>query len=51
MQLPQIRMQSTFIQTSIQITDPVQRIEQPKAIQTIKQPQAIVNMKVISWSS
>ena len=45
MQLPQIRMQSTFMQTSIQITDPVQRIEQPKAIQTIKQPQAIVNMK------
>lgn len=46
MQLPQIRMQSTFIQTSLQITDPVQRIEQPKAVQTIKQPQAIVKMDV-----
>ena len=45
MQLPQIRMQSTFIQTSIQIEDPVQRIEQPKAIQSIEQPKAIVNMK------
>ena len=45
MQLPQIRMQSTFMQTSIQIEDPVQRIQQPKAIQSIEQPQAIVNMK------
>ncbi len=47
MQLPQIRMQSTFIQTSLQIEDPVQRIEQPKAIQSIEQPKAIVNMEVI----
>lgn len=46
MQLPQIRMQSTFIQTSIHTEDPVQRIEQPKATQSIKQPNAIVNMKV-----
>ena len=45
MRLPQIRIQSTFIQTSLQIEDPVQRMEQPKAIQTIEQPQAIVNMK------
>lgn len=44
MQLPQISMQSTSIKTSIQITDPVQKITQPKAVQTIKQPQAIVNM-------
>lgn len=47
MQLPQIRMQSTFIQTSLQIDDPVQRIEQPKAIQSIEQPKAIVDMKTI----
>lgn len=47
MQLPQIRMQSTFIQTGLQIEDPVQRIEQPKAIQSIEQPKAIVNMEVI----
>ncbi|MFB5282822.1 DUF6470 family protein [Peribacillus sp. Hz7] len=41
----QIRMQSTFIQTGLQIEDPVQRIEQPKAIQSIEQPKAIVNME------
>lgn len=45
MQLPQIRIQSSFIQTSIDITNPVQRIEQPKASQSIEQPKAIVNMK------
>ena len=47
MQLPQIRMQSTFIQTDYKLTDPVQRIEQPNAIQSIEQPKAIVNMDVI----
>lgn len=46
MQLPQIKMQSTFIQTSLQIEDPVQQIEQPKAIQSIKQPKAIMDMNV-----
>jgi len=40
MRLPQIRMESQFIQLGFQIKKPVQHIEQPKAIQNIKQPKA-----------
>lgn len=46
MQLPQIRMQSTFIQIDLQIEHPTLQMEQPPAIQSIQQPPAIVNMHV-----
>lgn len=45
MQLPQIRLQSTFIKTGLNIEKPIQEIEQPKAIQSIEQPKAIVEME------
>ena len=44
MQLPQIRLQSTFIKTGLNIEQPIQEIEQPKAIQSIEQPKAIVEI-------
>lgn len=47
MELPQIRLQSTFIKTGLTIEKPVQRIEQPKAIQYIEQPAAILEIKTI----
>lgn len=47
MQLPQIRLQSTFINTGLQIQQPVQQIEQPQAKQSIQQPQAILEMETI----
>lgn len=40
MRLPQIRLESTFIKTGLQIQKPVQKIEQPKATQSIQQPKA-----------
>lgn len=46
MQIPHITMQSTFMQTGLQIEDPVQRIEQNPAQMSIKQPQAIVTVNV-----
>lgn len=45
MQIPQIRMESTFIKLGLDIQKPNQQIEQPQAIQTIEQPQAIVQME------
>ena len=47
MQLPQIRLQSNFIKIGLNIEQPVQEIEQPKAIQSIEQPKAIVEIKTI----
>jgi len=38
--VPQIRMESTFIQLGLKTEKPLQSIEQPKAIQTIEQPKA-----------
>ena len=45
MQLPQIRLQSTFIKTGLEIKDAVQKIEQPAAIQSIEQPKAILEIQ------
>lgn len=45
MQLPQIRLQSTFIKTGLNIEQPIQEIEQPKAIQSIEQPKAIMEIE------
>ncbi|USK69976.1 DUF6470 family protein [Peribacillus asahii] len=45
MQLPQIRMQSTFIQLDIQSESPVQRITRSAPVQSIQQSKAVVNMK------
>lgn len=40
MLFPQIRLQSTFAQTELQIQKPVQQIEQPRAELSIEQPKA-----------
>ncbi|MFJ5623484.1 DUF6470 family protein [Peribacillus loiseleuriae] len=45
MQLPQIRLQSNFIRTGLDIKDAVQKIEQPSAIQSIEQPKAILEIQ------
>lgn len=45
MQLPQIRLQSNFMKIGLNIEQPVQEIEQPKAIQSIEQPKAIVEIQ------
>lgn len=45
MRIPQIRMESTFMQIGLQIDQPIQRIEQPKAILEIEQPKAVVEME------
>lgn len=45
MQVPQIRLQSTFIKTGLSIEEPIQKIEQPAAIQTIEQPAAILSIR------
>lgn len=45
MQLPQVRMQSTFASIKINNTMSVQKIEQPKAEQSIRQPQAKISMR------
>ncbi len=47
MNLPQIRLQSTFIKTGLTIDKPVQEIQQPKAIQHIEQPAAILEIETI----
>lgn len=47
MNLPQIRLESTFIRTGLTIEKPVQEIEQPKAKQRIEQPAAIVEIETI----
>lgn len=44
MQLPQIKMHSTFIQLDIQSEKPVQRIKRSDPVQSIQQPKAQVNM-------
>jgi hypothetical protein len=44
MQLPQIRLQSTFAQTEINTYKSVLEIEQPKAELSIQQPQAELNI-------
>ncbi|MFJ7977668.1 DUF6470 family protein [Peribacillus sp. NPDC096379] len=45
MQLPQIRLQSNFIRTGLDIKQAVQKIEQPAAIQSIEQPKAILEIQ------
>lgn len=45
MRIPQIQIHKTDIQMDWNITDPVQRIKQPKATQTIEQPAAIIDIK------
>lgn len=47
MNLPQIRLQSTFIKTGLTIDKPVQEIQQPKAKQHIEQPAAILEIETI----
>ena len=47
MNLPQIRLQSTFIKTGLTIEKPVQQIQQPKAKQQIEQPAAILEIETI----
>ncbi|WAA12025.1 DUF6470 family protein [Fervidibacillus halotolerans] len=45
MRIPQLRMESSFMQIGLQTEQPVQRIEQPKAIIEMEQPKAIVEME------
>lgn len=47
MQVPQIRMESTFAQLGLNIEKPVQQIEQPKATLSIEQPPAIMNIETV----
>jgi hypothetical protein len=47
MQLPQIRLQSTFMKIGLNIEKPVQRIEQPPAILKIEQPPAVLEIETI----
>ncbi|WP_332650971.1 DUF6470 family protein [Lysinibacillus sp. 54212] len=44
MRLPQIQIRTTDIQMDLQIHNPKQHIEQPKATQTIQQPAAILDI-------
>lgn len=44
MRIPQIQIRTTDIQIDLNIQEPIQRIEQPKAIQTIEQPAAIIDI-------
>ncbi|KMJ58998.1 hypothetical protein AB685_07955 [Bacillus sp. LL01] len=46
MLFPQIRLQSAFAQTELQIQKPVQRIEQPKSELSIEQPKAELVMEL-----
>ncbi len=45
MLFPQIRLQSTFAQTELQIQKPVQQIEQPRAELSIEQPKAELTIR------
>jgi hypothetical protein len=45
MQLPQIRMQSTFAQIGLNIRKPVQEIEQPQAELNIRQEPAVLSIQ------
>ncbi|WP_409302834.1 DUF6470 family protein [Peribacillus sp. SCS-155] len=45
MQLPQIRLQSNFIKTGLDIQQATQQIEQPQAKQSIQQPQALIEIR------
>ncbi|MCG1021584.1 hypothetical protein EKQ44_07820 [Sutcliffiella horikoshii] len=45
MHFPQIRLQSTFAQTELQIQKPVQQIQQPRAEISIEQPKAELMMQ------
>jgi hypothetical protein len=47
LELPQIRLQSTFIKTGLTIEKPIQRVEQPKVIHNIEQPAAILEIETI----
>ncbi len=47
MNLPQIRLESTFAKIGIQTEKPIQTIEQPKAIQTIEQPKAQLSIETV----
>jgi Family of unknown function (DUF6470) len=47
MQIPQIRLQSTFMKIGLNIEKPVQRIEQPPAILKIEQPPAVLEIETI----
>lgn len=47
MRLPQIRLESTFIKTGLQIQKPVQKIEQPKADLSIQQPKADLEINTV----
>lgn len=44
MNFPRIQIQTTDMKVNMQITDPVQRISQPKASQTIEQPHGILKI-------
>ena len=44
MNIPQLQIQTTSAKLGLQITKPVQQIEQPKATQQIEQPAAILEM-------
>ncbi|MEH6937384.1 DUF6470 family protein [Bacillus sp. JJ664] len=48
MQLPQIRLQSTFAKLGLNIDKPVQEIEQPQADLSIKQPQAEMEIQRVA---
>jgi hypothetical protein len=45
MLFPQIRLQSTFAQTELQIQKPVQQIQQPRAELSMEQPKAELTMQ------
>ncbi|WP_404429331.1 DUF6470 family protein [Sutcliffiella horikoshii] len=45
MLFPQIRLQSTFAKTELEIQKPVQQIEQPKAELSMEQPKAELTMR------
>nr|WP_295973923.1 DUF6470 family protein [uncultured Bacillus sp.] len=45
MDLPQIRLRTTFIKTGLTIDKPIQEIRQPKAVQHIEQPAAILEIE------
>ncbi|MDQ0218418.1 hypothetical protein ELQ35_03470 [Peribacillus cavernae] len=47
MQLPQIRLQSNFIRTGLQIDKPIQEIDQPHAEQSIQQPHAVLEIETV----
>jgi hypothetical protein len=47
MNMPQIRLESTFAQIGLHTEKPIQKIEQPKAVQTIEQPKAQLSIETV----